>query len=48
MQRNRRIPVRKDDVRAAISAAIYVALILGVVEAWIYLSDTATAFVNAR
>ncbi len=49
MQRNdRSFPLRKQDVLAAISVAIYVALIVGLVQAWTYLSDTANAFVSAH
>lgn len=49
MQRNRRLfPLRRQDVMASISTAIYVALILGLMQTWTYLSDTANAFVNAH
>ena len=43
---NRRFfSIQKEDVWAAISVAIYPALIFGLVQAWIHLSDTANAFI---
>ena len=44
MQRNRRLSLNKQDILASIGAAIYVLLIVGVAQAWTYLSDTANAF----
>ena len=49
MQDNRHLfPIRREDAWTSISAAIYLALIFGLVQAWVHLSDAANAFISLQ
>jgi len=47
MQNNRHLSsTQKENVRASISAAIYLVLIFALAQVWVHLSDTANAFIT--
>ncbi len=47
MQHNRRpFSIRREDLLSSIVVVIYLALIFGLIQAWVHISDTANAFVT--
>ncbi len=47
VQHNRRLfSIQREDLLASIVVVIYLALIFGLIQAWVHISDTANAFVT--